>query len=238
MSTLTELGLAEQEISVYLTLLKIGGSTASITAKAAGIKRTTVYAILHSLAQKGFVTMYYRKGRQLYYAEKPERIKNYFEKRLENFEALIPTLEALEKTRLQVSGLRFIETIDELKKFYADILNEYKNKEYYAIGSAGAWEGLNPEFFVQYRKDRAKANIKTRILLSNYKPEASPDDANLLRKVKFLPEKYAFKSTIDIFNDKILIISSDLTSLAVVIQIPAMTDIFKAMFEMLWENSP
>lgn len=234
-SALLDLGLAEGEATIYLTLLKIGASTASAVARAAGTKRTTVYAILHGLAQKGFVTMYYKKSRQLYYAEKPTRIKHYFEKKLENFESLIPALEAMDKTKIQMTGLRFVETLDELKRFYADILEEYKNNEYYAIGSAGAWEGLNPEFFVQYRKDRAKANIHTKLLLSNYKPEASPHDPKLLRSVKFLPKKYKFKSTIDIYKDKILIVSPELTSLAVVIQVPAMVDVFKAMFEMLWE---
>ncbi len=235
LDTLKDLGLPEQDAHIYLSLLRIGGSTASGVAKAAGVKRTTVYAILHSLAQKGFVAMYYKKSRQLYYAEKPERIKRHFEKKLENFESLIPALEALDKTKIQMTGLRFIETIDELKRFYGDILEEYRNKEYYAIGSAGAWEGLEPEFFVKYRKDRAKAGIHTKILLSNFKPEANPSDPKLLREVKFLPKKYKFKSTIDIFKDTILIVSPELTSLAVVIRVPAMVDVFKAMFEMLWE---
>jgi len=234
-AALKSLGLSDQETQIYLALLKIGGSSASTIAKNAGIKRTTVYAILKSLAQKGFVAMYYRKSRQLYYAEKPERVKTYFEKRIKTFEDLIPSLEALDKTKMQLSGLRFIETVDELKRFYADILEDYKNKLYYVIGSAGTWEGLEPEFFVQFRKDRAAANIRTKLLLTAESKGISPTDKKLLREARFLPEKYKFKSTIDIYKDKILIVSPELSSLAVVIQIPAMTDIFKSIFEMLWE---
>ncbi|MBI2443903.1 MAG: hypothetical protein HYV42_01510 [Candidatus Magasanikbacteria bacterium] len=237
-ATLTDLGLSAPEANIYLTLLKIGGSTASAVAQSAGIKRTTVYAILKSLAQKGFVTLYYRRSRQLYYAERPERVRQYFEKKIETFESLIPALEAVDKTKLQMIGLRFIETLPELKRFYGDILEEYKNKEYCVIGSAGAWQNLDPGFFIQYRKDRAKANIHTKILLSHFQPEASPADPKLLRAVKFLPKKYKFKSTIDIYKDKILIISPELTSLAIVIQVPAMTDVFKSIFELLWELLP
>jgi hypothetical protein len=40
----------------------------------------------------------------------------------------------------------------------------------------------------------------------------------------------------DVFDDKILIISPDLTSLAIVIAIPAMVDIFKSMFEIIWDS--
>lgn len=235
-TALKDLGLSDQETNIYVHLLKIGGSSASGIAKSAGIKRTTVYALLKTLVNKGFVTMYYRKSRQLYYAEKPERVKRYFEKKIEAFESFIPALEAMDKSNIQMTGLRFIETLPELKRFYVGILEEYKNREYYAIGSAGAWEGLAPEFFIQYRKDRAKARIHTKILVTHDSRGISPEDPKLLRDVKFLPPSCKFKSTIDIYKDKVLIVSPEMSSLAVVIEIPAMTDIFRALFELLWNG--
>jgi hypothetical protein len=57
-----------------------------------------------------------------------------------------------------------------------------------------------------------------------------------LREFKYLPPIYKFKSTIDIFGDRILIVSPELSSLAVVIAIPAMTDVFKTVFQVLWDN--
>jgi sugar-specific transcriptional regulator TrmB len=237
---LKDLGLSEQESIVYLALLKIGGSIASNIAKEVGIKRTTVYALLKSLAQKGFVTLYYRKSRQYYYAEKPQRVAKYFEKKLEAFNGLIPALEVLEKKQIQIAGLRFIETLEELKQFYAGILEEYKNKEYKIIGSASGWEDLDPEFFVQYRNDRGKNNIKTKLLLTADSKTINQRIVNpsLLRVYKYFPAKYKFKSTIDIYKDKVLIISPELSSLAVVIAVPVMTDVFKSVFEVLWDLLP
>lgn len=235
-STLTDLGLSPEEASLYLALLKLGGSRASALAKDVGLKRTTVYPILKSLAQKGFVTMYYRQNRQYYYADKPNRVAHFYEKKIHAFEAMIPAFETLGKTQLQSTGLRFIETLPELKKFYAEILEEYKNKNYFIIGSSRAWEGLEPEFFIQYRKDRAKHKIKTRLLLTADSYGHSPTDPKLLRTIKFLPKKYIFKSTIDIYKDKVLIVSPELSSLAVVIQVPAMVDVFKSVFEVLWDS--
>lgn len=233
--SLSEMGLSKQEASVYVALLKSGGSAAGAIAKETGLKRTTAYPILKNLAQKGFVTVYVKKGRQFFIAEKPQSIAGYFEKKLKGFTEAIPLLESLEKKQLKGSGLRFIETLDELKKFYAGILREYRGKSYDIMGNSNAWQGLDPEFFIQYRKDRGAANIHTRILLSADSSETSPNDPTLLRKTKFLPPKYAFRSTIDIFNDKILIISPEQTSLAVVIAVPAMVDIFKSSFELMWE---
>ncbi len=236
LTILEELGLSRNESIIYLSLLKIGGSTASIVAKDTGVKRTTVYALLKTLAKKGFVALYYRENKQLYYAEKPQRVASYFEKKVKTFEQLIPSLEMITSKQLQITGVRFIETVDELKKFYQNVIHEYRNKYYYVIGSTLSWEGLEPEFFKQFRYDRAKAHIKTKLLLTEESKDSNPIDEKLLREVKYLPKKYQFKSTIDIFKYKVLIVSPELSSLAIVIEVPIMTDVFRAMFEMLWET--
>jgi sugar-specific transcriptional regulator TrmB len=44
------------------------------------------------------------------------------------------------------------------------------------------------------------------------------------------------ESTMNIFKDKVLIVSPNISSLAVVIAVPVMVDIFKSMFEIIWES--
>lgn len=232
---LKNLGLDEDETKIYLELLRLGGARASKVARNVGIKRTTVYPILKDLASKGFVNVYFRKNTRYYYAQKPTRVASIFEKKLESFESIIPSLETLEKKQGDLFGLRFIETVDELKEFYLGVLDEYKNKDYLIIGNAPAWEGLDKDFFVKYRKDRAKNKIKTKLLLSEESRVLNPEDEDLLREFKYAPAKHRFKSTIDIFDDKILVISEDLSALAVVISVPAMVDVFKSVFNMLWD---
>jgi sugar-specific transcriptional regulator TrmB len=231
-STLQTLGLTEDEAGTYLALLKIGGGNAIALSKEVGVKRTTIYPILKSLHEKGFASTYFHKSKRLYRAEKPDKVAGQYEKRLESFEAIIPELKTIEKQTVSTVGLRFIETKQELERFYTGILVEYKGKSYSAIGSATAWEGIDPDFFQKFRFDRANAKIKTRILLSADSIKASPDDT----KVRVLPKNHTFKSTMDIFDDKILVVNPDQTALAVVIEVPSMVDIFKEMFEMLWEK--
>jgi len=233
---LMDLGLSEQESETYLSLLKLGGSNASVVAKEMGVKRTTIYAILKSLAVKGFASVYFRKNKRFYYPLRPHKLSGLFEKKLEALNSMIPLLASMEKKQAQAMGLRFIETKEELENFYNEVLMEYKNKDYQVVGNTNVWEGIDTEFFVQYRKLRAKNNIHTKLLLSHDSQQINPKDKILLREFKFLPEKYKFKSTIDIFDDQILIVSPELSSLAVVVAVPAMVDIFKSVFEMLWDN--
>lgn len=232
---LEEIGLSKEESAIYLALLKLGGSIASVVAKETGIKRTTVYALLKSLANKGFVAMYYRKNKQLYYAEKPQRVAEYFESKIRNFTEIIPALESIGKKQVQISGIRLIETVNELKKFYCGVLVEYKNRSYCIIGNTNAWEGIESDFFRDFRVKRGRENISTRLLLTHDSQGLNPTEKELLREFKYLSAKYVFKSTIDIFDDKILIVSPELSCLAVVIAVPAMVDVFKMVFQIIWD---
>ncbi len=232
---LKNIGLSEPEVIVYLALLRIGGSLASQVAKEASLKRTTVYAILKTLSEKGFVSVYFRKNKRYYYAEKPQKLAQFFEKKLELFTSIIPALESLGRQQDRQLGLRFIETKQELEAFYTQALAQYKNKKYCIIGSLHGWEDIDPTFFKRFRVERGRANIATRLLLTADSREDNPPDKRLLRAVRYLPEKYTFKSTIDIYPDQILIVSPHLSSLAVVVAVPAMVDIFKSIFEVMWE---
>lgn len=236
--TISALGLTKSETQVYLELLKTGGTKASQLAKGVDMKRTTVYSLLDNLVEKGFVSVFYKKTQKIFKANKPQYIANFFENKLKIFNQTIPLLESLEKKQAQAIGLRFIETKDEIENFYINVIKEYKDKSYQAIGSAQNWESIDPEFFHQFRQDRAEANIRTRLLVTAESEQMHIKERSLLRTVKYLPGKYSFKSTIDIFDDKILIISPEMSSLAVVIEIPAMTDVFKSIFEIIWELMP
>ena len=68
------------------------------------------------------------------------------------FEQLIPSLETISSKQIKISGIRFIETVAELKNFYNRVIDEYANKQYYIIGSAPSWEGLDPKFFKQHEE--------------------------------------------------------------------------------------
>lgn len=235
---LEELGLSKQEARVYLALLEHGECSASSLAKITSLQRTTAYAILKNLVRQGFVISSIVRRGQVFRAEKPQLLAHYYEKRLRSFVEGIPFLETLEKQQIKTAGLRFIETPSELKRFYQTILREYRGRSYVAMGNSNAWQGIEPEFFVEFRKERARAKIQTRLLLTADSDQTSPTDPTLLREIKFLPKKYTFQSTIDIFDDKILIVSPEQTALAVVIAVPAMVDIFSSVFELLWDVLP
>lgn len=237
-NTIKNLGLSEQETEIYLTLLKMGDLPASRIAKIVGLKRTTVYPVLQNLSIKSYIRVVYKNNLRYYQASSPQSIVSYMEKKINDFNSIIPILQSFEKSQAQSIGLRFIETKEELRNFYIDIINEYENRSYLVIGDTTAWQSVDVEFFRhQFPRERANANIKTKLLLTHNSKKLIPSDKTLLRTYKFLPKKYIFKSTIDVFDDKILIVSPEINALALVIAIPAMTDIFRSIFEFMWEHN-
>lgn len=228
------LGLSPSEASTYLALLKLGGSQASQVAKEVGVKRTTIYDLLLSLRKKGLVIVHFRGNKRVYHAQKPQRVADIFKKKLSAFQSLIPTLQSLEQKEAKALGLQLIQTKEELVNFYENILISNARQTYDSIGNTRAWMEIDEDFFQKYWKNRAKAKIKVRCLLTDSSHDVNPTDPKLLRDFRYLPKHTKFESTIDIYSDKILIINPRSSALAILITSPVMRDIFASMFELLW----
>ena len=238
LEALKDLGLSYQEGQAYLILLETNGSNATSLATKLSVKRTTIYPILERLIEQNLVTTYEQSTKKIYKPVRPNRVALQFERKLESFMDLIPTLEKLQsKDSKEIYGIKFIQSKKELKKIYAEVLQDNKNSEYYVIGSSTTWMDTDREFFIDFRKKRARNNTRVKLLLSaDSKNEVGQDDLSLLREYKYLPEKYKFKSTIDIHKDKIIIVGPEVDALCVVIAIAPMTDVFRSVFEILWET--
>ncbi len=232
---LGDFGLAELDIQVYLKLLQLGGAPATILAKELGIKRTTVYPVIERLIHHCMITESDQGSKRFYTPLQPNKLPILQERKLASLASIIPLLERMQGAEAREYGVRLIKSKREFEAFYMDILEEYRNKEYYIIGSVSGFLNIDRDFLISFRKKRAAHNTRVKLLLSNdSRSEEGQNDPKLLRTFKYLPEKYVFKSTIDIYADKIVIIGPEIKALAVVVAIPAMVDVFRSVFEMLW----
>ncbi|MDB5258935.1 MAG: TrmB family transcriptional regulator [Candidatus Taylorbacteria bacterium] len=236
---LKDIGLSDQEISVYVGLLKMGGASATSLAEEMGIKRTTTYPILERLIAQGVVSEYEQGSKRFYSPLQPNKLAALFERKVQSLTSLVPFLEGLQGKYVKGQGIRFIQTKQELHSLYAEVLDEYRNREYYSIGNSITWLDVDKEFFTDFREKRAARNISVKLLLShNSQDKQANTSPHLLRQFKYLPEKHPFKSTIEIFDDKIVIFGPETKALAVVIAIPPMVDVFRSVFQILWETLP
>ncbi len=233
---LKQAGLTYREGQVYIALLELGGAGVTTIGKHIGLQRTQVYPILSSLTRKGLARLYFQDNKRFYKPARPKKIIDVAQKKLETLASIVPNLENIEKNPAPQIGLRFIETQNELQNFCTEIVKTHKRKTIYSIGGFQHWEELvGQKFAEQFRKDRVKEKIKTRAIVTQEDTDASILHRSTLSDIRWLPKKQEFKSVFHIFPDKILISTPQHTSLAVAIEVPAMVDIFKSVFDILWD---
>ena len=80
---LKQIGLTDNEIKIYLFLLKNSPSTKSPLVKATGISGSKVYEVLHRLSQKGLASITVENNIQHFSAASPDKIKDYLKRKRE-----------------------------------------------------------------------------------------------------------------------------------------------------------
>lgn len=132
-------------------------------------------------------------------------------------------------------GVYFLNTQQELKNFYLEGLNKYKTWK--AIASIEDWLPVDKNFLQDFRKKLDEKKIKTRVIFKESGLKFEPKGLNY-REVKVIPPSYEFQSSIDILEDKLLIMNPDLNVLGLVVEIDSILDIFNDVFDLLWDTLP
>lgn len=132
-------------------------------------------------------------------------------------------------------GVYFLNTTQELKSFYLDGLKKYK--EWKAIASIEDWLPVDDTFLQDFRIKLDENKIKTKVIFKKPGLKYEPEGLKY-RQVKIIPASYKFRSSVDILDDKLLIMSPSMKVLGLVIDIKPMLDIFHDTFDLLWDTLP
>ncbi len=92
---LKEYGLSDNEIKVYLALIKLGESAVQKIAKNSGLPRTTCYHLLESLEQKGLVGFVMKDSRKYFSPAQPSKLVENLEEKKKIIEEIIPELDSI-----------------------------------------------------------------------------------------------------------------------------------------------
>lgn len=132
-------------------------------------------------------------------------------------------------------SITVLNTSQQLKDFYLDNLTKYK--QWRALASIEDWLPVDHDFLQEFRKNLSDNKVDTRVIFKEeglkYELETLP-----FRSVRVVPDTYKFKSSIDILDDKILVMNPHQTILGLVIDSPVLVDVFIDMFDMLWDSLP
>ncbi len=232
---LKEYGLSDNEVKIYLSSLAIGTSRVNEIAKKASLLRTTTYEVLKKLVEKGLVSYVIKSGVKYFEAADPNKLISILEERKSRINTILPELESMKKNIVEKPTIKIYEGKTGLKTILDDIINS-KPKEILTLSSAKIFDTLN-FYFPHWIKRRVKAKIYARVLQEKVKKieELKPIDKAELREIRFLPKGFKINTHIQIYGNKIAILTLKQEELiGVIIENKDIVETQKSQFEFLW----
>lgn len=240
---LIEFGLSDKEARVYLALLELGPSSVTGVARRARVTRTNAYHLLNSLLSQGLVSSNQGESKVVFSAEKPERLVyllkeklNDAERHLKEAEDLLPELKSVYHDPEKKLRVRYYEGVEGIITAYEDTLTAKSKILGYA--SVEHQHSFFPGYFPEYYERRTEKGIAVECFLAETEDSLRIKslDKKHLRTTRIIPEKYAISPEINIYDDKIAILSLK-EKFGVIIESEEVADAFKKMFGLAYERA-
>lgn len=238
---LRKIGLTENEIKIYIDLLKSGTSTAYDIGKRTGIYRVHVYDKLEQLMSKGLVTHVYKGAKKFFQATSPSKIKQYMEDKKRELElqedevdSILPELEAMTNLPREDTFVEVFKGKEGLKYFLKDIVKKGKDVLVTGIDDQKYQEAM-PIFMKQYFRDLRKKNIRERVITIKRKGIFLFDKALApTTEYRFLEEKQFNPTNTFVYGNNVVIVTWGSPVTAVMIKNNEIAGTYKNHFEHLW----
>lgn len=243
---LAELGLTESEIDVYLAMRR-GIIRVQDIVKVTGRKRPTIYYALDSLQKRGLISKTGQSGEAAVRVESTKRLVIIAEEQKKKSEVLLRELELYAAELAAHDGVvrerpsvSFFEGVDAIKGVIMETLYCMTKEICVVAPQDNFFIQVGHDFREKYVDVRGKRGIRTRSLWE--KPTDMKTYARYysgLSDIRILPlvMRGAFESTVFLYDDKTLYISSAKNSYCILVTSREHHATMKAWFEGLWSTS-
>jgi HTH-type transcriptional regulator, sugar sensing transcriptional regulator len=229
------IGLNPKEARIYLAALEIGSSPVSKIASKAKLNRVTAYDILEKLVKKGMISHFTKDKIKYFTAADPEIVVEEFKKRTEDLKKVLPDLKRLHGDTIH-PRVRYYEGLEGIKSIYADTLKS--KTEILNYGNSQEIRKHWPTYDEEYVKKRAAQQIYLRGIAIDDEDGrlVKARDGENHREIRLInKEKFDFSNEINIYDDKLSIISFKDELIGMIIESPEIANTQRAIFKMVWE---
>jgi sugar-specific transcriptional regulator TrmB len=235
---LTNIGLTNKEAKVYLSLIELGTTVVSNIANKAKINRVTTYDILEKLKEKGLVSNFTKQKIKYFTATDPEVFASNFEQKTKALAAAVPSLKRL-RGETAHPRIQYFEGLDGIKAIYADTLTA--KTEILNFSNSEEIRKIWPTYDKDYVSKRAKKKIflKGIITADEAGKKVKSEDPLYHREMRLIPkDKYNFTNEINIYDDKVSIISFADEIIGMIIESKEIANTQRAIFRIAWDHAP
>ena len=231
---LQKLGFSVKEAKIYLASLELGLSSAQDVAKKAGLNRTTGYAVLNYLVNRGVMGKTKIRGKTRFIPEPPERLATLIGELDKAIKQSLPELQAIYNKKEPKPKITFYEGKTAVQKIYDDTLIE-KPEEILEWNTNAYFGNMNVD--PNYIHKRVALNIKARRIAgkgSKWDIKHQHLDAKELAQTAIVPkEKFNPEIEVNIYNNKIAFLNYA-ENMSVIIESKAIADAMRQAYELSW----
>jgi sugar-specific transcriptional regulator TrmB len=234
---LKSLGLTDNEVKIYLDLIKNGLSSALDISDRTKIYRTNVYDGLKGLIEKGFVIETIEEKKKLFKSISPERIKDYLLQKEQEIDAIMPALKELSNISEEKESVTISKGNFAMRNSFFDLLDLNQPINCYGI-TKSAVEIVGKGFLDDFHKKR----IQKKILMRHIYNQEAKDRMGELKKLKFtevrhLSREYDADAPTNICGDTVVFfVLSDPVSV-IKIKSKKIADTYSKYFELMWNHA-
>lgn len=231
---LTDVGFSKNEAKVYLSLLRLGPSTAGVIAARANIHRTNVYDALDRLTEKSIVTYIFKGNKKYFEAVNPSQITDILKERMAKFESAVPTLQLDYQQSKDATKAQIFEGVVGIKAITNDMLRE--GKSIVAFGIPKDMAERIKSFVSIFHKRRIEKKIHMKHL---YDADSKERIAYLntlpYSEAAFIQHEYGSPATTTIYGDKVAFYIWSDPPASILIESKRMAEQYRKYFDILWK---
>jgi sugar-specific transcriptional regulator TrmB len=230
--TLKDIGLSQNEIKIYLSLIELGPSLIGKICGKTKIHRRNVYDSIEMLKDKGFISATMINNRNVFEAVNPKRILDILDEKKVNIEKILPQL--MNKQSKNESLVKVYTGLNGRKIIFEDKLKFLDTQ--YVLGAHNPSKKIS-RYIENYHRRRIEKKIHTKMLFIKEDKQI----AQRFREYKYiqarlLPNKFSSPLAINIYGKKIAILlgSQTIEPITILIEDEALSNDFKSYFQLLW----
>lgn len=236
---LKEFGLTENEIKIYLALLKLGTSSPSKISKETGLSRSYVYDALERLIEKQMASSILKNNKKHFTATNPKMLEEVERQKLNKIQKIIPHLENLQKTSKEEIKVGLHKGAYVYKILLRDIVSSLKNKdEVFIFGidddTLVRLDPYYPTYLDIYFDALGKKNIKEKVIV---KRGAKVINEAKNTQYRYLPKESFGNTAFEVYGDKVAIFLLGNPNYLILIENKEVADSYRNQFKILWESA-
>jgi predicted transcriptional regulator len=232
--TLKSLGLTQNEVEIYLTLLNAPELSVNEIGSRSGLHRQVCYDALDRLLEKGFVSFISKDHKKFFKALDPEKIITYLDNKKDEINSILPQLQGIYVQKQEDTDVELIKGKMVVRTILNDIVKTLKEQggEMLATGIEEAKFVEFDEIAIKQYINRMKKGKFKEKLLARETAEIFYEGSQ--SEYRLLPEELFNPNPAHIYGDKIATIVWGNPVFGIIIKSKQLADANRKHFEILW----